>query len=120
MIKITCQVTISCLSVSPDDIKIPKKLKVIKKQNIGDFISYGRHNGEKAMDAYIIIGGKTDDILDFIELFIKKLNPEYSIKIRVDINVSFKGQCNFELSESQLKKISNFAIPLSISCYNNE
>ncbi len=119
MITIKSQLTISHLHLDVNLIKIPSILSLIKKQNVGDIVNYGRYKGTKADESYIIIAGGLDEILDFC---IKTLESEIidPSEMILDIQVEYIGQCNFELSISQLKKIALLSLPLSISCYQSD
>lgn len=114
MTTITAQLTLGQLNIDTNVIDVPSTIKVVRKQNIGDIVDYGRYKGTKAVERYIIISGEIDEILDFT----KHLNYNVgNCEMSLDLNVEFTEQCNFELSMSQLKKISLLNLDLSISCY---
>ncbi len=116
--KINCQAIIEGANFTPNILNIPPTVKVLEKYSKGDVIKFGRYKGNLSSEGYLIIDGGIDEIINFLTLKILTQFSREIIDLNLCILVSYEGECNFELSQTQLDKIAKLHIPLAITCYN--
>ncbi len=117
MIKMSCICILSGLAWNPDLLLLPEQIEVLHKYKIGDIIARGRYKGKKSEEGQLAISGQVDIMLDLLLSIKRKELWKLFNYINVNFNIEFEGQCNFELSNPQINKISELGIELGITCY---
>lgn len=119
MIKLNCQAIIDGLQFYPEILIIPSTIRVIEKQLIGKEIRFGRYKGALSTEGILIIDGNFEDVIQFIIGEILSKFSREILELNLCILVKSAGECNFELSVDQIKKISLLETPLNISYYSD-
>jgi hypothetical protein len=125
MLKILASCSVAGEKFSPTAFTKISSVKLVRTNEPGDIGNKGRYRRKPKPygSASIEISNKTkgwSHLLTVMESCIDALRETGAEDITLSIGLFYDGQCNFELSKKDLKRIAALNIEMSISCYSNE
>ena len=114
-----CHIEFEGESISLSYLPDHSDLEIVLKPDDPDIPTGFDTNAGKIKMPSVILVGKLDAVLEFIDRYRSGQKAMEYIK-SISITFEYKDQCNLEISERQIKSLSLFNIPVGITCYESE